>query len=254
MISCYREYPPHPALAPYVACYWSVASAAEVRNRVLPDACIDIVFAGSLKVVGAMRRAAVLMVSQEQAAAGIRFKPGGAAAFLRLPLHEVTDEQLPLDALWGCEGEMLSERLMTVFSTSDRIGLLEATLLHRLASITQYNPTVQYALHIIRRSQGNVSVTTLRTTLALSERQLERSLQQATGLAPRELTRITRFQQAVHLLRRPGISLTETAHQAGYYDQAHFIRDFKALAGVTPGGYRQEQQNVGFVQLPDLTT
>src|SRR6185295_11969728 len=96
--------------------------------------------------------------------------------------------------------------------------------------------------------QGDISVTALRTDLSLSERQLERTFRQQTGLTPRQFARLTRFRQVVQLLHQPALTLTDVAYQAGYYDQAHFIHDFKAFAGLTPRDYRREQQDVGFLQ------
>ncbi|MBI1281916.1 MAG: hypothetical protein GC179_27575 [Anaerolineaceae bacterium] len=75
----YREYHPHPALAPYVACYWSITSPKPLINRVLPDGCTDIVVSDTLQVVGTMRRAILVPVESQSVTVGIRFKPLGGA-------------------------------------------------------------------------------------------------------------------------------------------------------------------------------
>jgi transcriptional regulator GlxA family with amidase domain len=130
---------------------------------------------------------------------------------------------------------------------------LEAFLLRRLDQSPSLDQTVQSAIAAVRRAQGDISVTALRTDLSLSERQLERTFRQQTGLTPRQFTRLIRFRQVVHLLHQPTLSLTDVAYQAGYYDQAHFIHDFRAFAGLTPRDYRREQQDVGFLQSSTLT-
>src|ERR1041385_5334960 len=107
----YREYPPHPALAPYVACYWSITSPTPLINRVLPDGCTDILVTDTLEVVGAMSQAIVIPVASQSVTVGIRFKPGGVSAFFRLPLHELTDATLDLRTLWGCATHDLADQL-----------------------------------------------------------------------------------------------------------------------------------------------
>ncbi len=249
----YREYRPHPALAPYVACYWSITSPTTLINRVLPDSCTDILVGDTLEVVGAMRRAILVPVDSDSVSVGIRFKPGGGSAFFRLPLHEITDETLDLRALWGCSTDELTDRLTEVTTARDKLALVEAFLLRRFDGLPALDSTLQLAIDSVRRAHGDISVTTLRTDLSLSERQLERVFLQHIGISPRQFARTTRFRQVVPLLNQPALSLTDVAYRAGYYDQAHFIHDFKSLAGITPRDYRREQQNVGFLQFPSLT-
>jgi AraC-like DNA-binding protein len=249
----YVEYVPHPALAPYVACYWSIAASVPLINRILPDGCTDILVQDNLEVVGAMSQAIVLPVDSHSLTVGIRFKPGGGAAFFRLPLHELTDQTLELRSLWGCATLDLTERLAEAVTAHQKIACLEAFLLRRLDQLPSLDTTVQSAIAAIRQAHGDISVTILRTDLALSERQLERTFRHHTGLTPRQFTRLTRFRQVVHLLHQPALPLTDVAYRAGYYDQAHFIHDFKALAGLTPRDYRHEQQDVGFIQFSQLT-
>ena len=252
-MTAYREYPPHPALAPYVACYWSITSPTPLINRILPDGCTDIIIADTVEVVGTMRQAILIPVDSQSLTIGVRFKPGGGAAFFRLPLHELTDATLDLHQLWGRCADELAEALAGVVRTQEKIIRLEMFLLQRLHLLPPFNPTLQSAIAAVRRVHGNISVTTLRTNLSLSERQLERCFLHSTGLTPRQFTRLTRFRQVVHLLHQPTLTLTDVAYRAGYYDQAHFIHDFKALAGTTPRDYRREQQDVGFLQFPVLT-
>ena len=249
----YREYRPHPALVPYVACYWSITSPIPLINCVLPDGCTDIVVSDTVEVVGTMRQAILVPVDSQSITVGIRFKPGGGAAFFRLPLNELTDDTLDLRSLWGRCADELAEQIAQSSTARTKIAHLEAFLLCRLDLLPSFNPTLQSAIAAIRQAHGDITVTALRTNLSLSERQLERSFLQYTGLTPRQFARLTRFRQVVSLLHQPAIPLTDVAYHAGYYDQAHFIHDFKALAGLTPRDYRREQQDVGFLQFPALT-
>lgn len=147
----------------------------------------------------------------------------------------------------------MAEQIVTASTASAKIAQLEAFLLHRLDRLAPFNPTLQTAVDAVRQAHGDITVTALRTHLSLSERQLERSFLHYTGLTPRQFVRLTRFRQVVQLLHQPEISLTDVAYRAGYYDQAHFIHDFKALADLTPREYRREQGDVGFLQFPAVT-
>lgn len=249
----YREYRPHPALAPYVACYWSITSPTPLINRVLPDGCTDIVVSDTLQVVGTMRQAILVPVDSQSITVGIRFKPGGGAAFFRLPLHELTDDTLDLDLLWGHCAHELAEQVHQASTASAKIAHLESFLLCRLDLLPSFNSTLQSAVAAVRQVHGDITITDLRTRLALSERQLERDFLQYTGLTPRQFVRLTRFRHVVSLLHQPALPLTDVAYRAGYYDQAHFIHDFKAFASITPREYRREQGDVGFLQFPTLT-
>jgi AraC-like DNA-binding protein len=105
------------------------------------------------------------------------------------------------------------------------------------------------AMQLIQRSRGLLSLSTLRETLGVGERALQRAFDGSVGLSPKQAVRIMRFRHAVALLRRkPALTLSRIALLTGYADQAHFTREFRALAGVTPGYFGREQALVGFVQ------
>src|SRR5690349_5184283 len=169
----YREYPPHPALAPYVACYWSITSPAPLINRILPDGCTDIVVSDTIEAVGAMSQAILLPVPSQSLTIGIRFKPGAGSVFFRLPLHELTDVTLDLYTLWGHVTHDLTDQLAEATTAQQKITILEAFLLRRLDQSPALDQTVQSAIAAVRKAQGDISVTALRTDLSFSERQLE---------------------------------------------------------------------------------
>jgi AraC-like DNA-binding protein len=251
MSSPYREYAPHPALAPYVQCYWSIVpSPYLLTNRILPDGCLDILVSVSasaceIKIIGTMQSAQVHSVNHFQTYVGVRFKPGGAFPFLRLPLHELTDRELDIHDLWNIP--CLPEQVYEADSPAARIARLEAILLRRIPQTL--DPLLSNALHRIRTSRGMVSVKELVSTVALSERQLERRFRDQTGLTPKAFARLTRFRTAAMTLQQSPLQpLDDLAQNGGYYDQAHFIHDFKAFAGLTPTEFLAERQDVGFLQ------
>lgn len=254
----YREYAPAPELTALVRCYWTIAGTASLErthtNRVLPDGCIDVIIevAGSQPraiAVGAMLEPAVIQHVGEVDMIGVRFVPGAAPGFLSLPARDLTDNVVPADEIWA-DSAQLVEALITAVGRSARMRVLDAFLLRKLNLARRADLALE-AMQLIQRSRGLLSLASLRESLGVAERALQRSFDAAVGLSPKQALRITRFRYAVALLQRqPALPLARVALIAGYADQAHFTREFRALAGITPGYYRGEQGLVGFVQDP----
>lgn len=253
----YREHAPHPDLLPLVECYWSVRGKAidPVSHRVLPDGCVDVLFDLSsdadpmpdrpeAAVVGFMTRPLPVVYRGEVELFAVRFRPGRAAGFLGVDTHELTDRVEALDDVWGPEGRRVFERLVaTPTGTVGRARLLDAALLSRLEG----DPVATDALMVeaasrIVRSGGRVRIADLARSLDISRRQLERRFPATVGVSPKTAARIARFRRVVDALHeRPSDSLSMLALRQGYADQAHMTREFKALAGRSPGAYRKER-------------
>jgi AraC-like DNA-binding protein len=255
----YLEVLPRAPLTPYVRCFWALSAHACVPlpHRVLPDGCLDILVdlgpgarqgRARLQVVGAMRSASVVPLSGEVCFLGIRFQPGGAHSLLRLPLHELTDGQLDLGVLWPREAREWEERLLEARGLAQRLALLEELLLCRLAP-EGLDGALAQAVRLILASHGQLRIDALEEALGVGSRQLERRFREAVGLTPKVLCRISRMRHAVALLQaRPATPGADLALAAGYFDQAHLVREFRALTGLTPGAYARELTGVGFVQ------
>jgi AraC-like DNA-binding protein len=251
----YQEHAPHPALADYVQCYWSIApSAGELLNHVMPDGCADIMFtvddtACFGEVIGTMQLAINVLIEPRTTSIGVRFKPGGALPFLRLPMHEITDHTLHLNDLWGRVGTYLAEQLYEALTIPAKIARLENELLQRVLCTPTVDTLTMDTLHYILNTKGSVSVRDLTNHAALSERQLERRFRQHTGISPKMFARMIRFRSAAMMLQQqPQLPLQDLVYASGFYDQAHFIHDFKAFAGLTPTEYQARQHDVGFLQ------
>ena len=141
----YREYAPHRALRPYVACFWSSTTAAASSHRVLPDGCIDILFdlAGERypdgTIIGTMTRPMLFESGGPVQLVAVRFRPGGAVPFLRLSAHEVTDSQAELADVWRANG--LADRIRKEGTDREGVRRLELALLARLAGMFHFSNT-----------------------------------------------------------------------------------------------------------------
>lgn len=197
-------------------------------------------------VVGTMRSPVEVRSEGRVDVMGVRFRPGAAVAFLPVAAHEVTDARVPLADLWREGAAELVDRLAEA-DAGRRVGLLADAVLRRRR--TTPHLSVRRACALLERERGRVSVREMAEFGGVTPRHLERLFSQAVGLSPREAGRTLRFRAAVGLLHaRPALPLSRVALEAGYHDQAHLTREFRALAGTTPAAYRAGLHGVASIQ------
>jgi AraC-like DNA-binding protein len=239
----YREVEPHPALQPFVDRLWmrdglagpGGGESAETA-RILPDGCIDLLLSldgGPGVAVGTMTRASEVEVRPGHRVVAVRFRPAGAAPFLRVAAHELTDRRVRLDDLglpW-LRDRPLDPRLSCVAA----LATLERALLARLPAVSAPERRVAAAVRALF-GEAPPAVEPLARDLGISRQHLGRAFRDQVGVGPKLLARIARVQRAVRCLQGGQLSsLAQAAAAAGYFDEAHMDRDFRELVGVTPG-------------------
>jgi AraC-like DNA-binding protein len=229
----YRE---HPSRIPGATLWRTDSASASRETRIVPDGSLDIIWLGDrLIVAGADTRAQFTQGRPGHVTAGIRFAPGYAPALLAIPAHEITNQRIPLDAIWASRVVApIMHRLNSTDATdADAIaGSLEQSIVDRL-------PTLDFtradrSRRLLRLAETGISAGAIALHLGLSPRQLHRRATDDFGYGVRTLQRVLRFQRGLDLLDR-GLPLAQVAAAGGYADQPHLTREFIALAGVTPG-------------------
>lgn len=252
----YREFAPQAALRAYVDRLWLLegpASAIE-SGPIPPDGRTEIIvhagdpFArrdadGALRVqervlmAGQATRALELVPQGHARLVGARLHPAGAHALLRVPQHELANAVVSLDTLAPRLARRLADDVATRQETEGMAEALSRALAGAAASTPAASSPAARAVDRALACRGLVRVDGLATGAGLSRRQLERVFLDQVGLSPKLFLRIIRFQEALGALRdrpeRPDWARVAVEH--GFYDQAHFIRDFRAFAGATPG-------------------
>jgi len=161
---------------------------------------------------------------------GVRLRAGGAWPFLGLPLSEFTGRVVELDAVLGREIDRLRDEA--------RFNLVEAWLLRRMRARAQPPRAVSYALEIIRRGGDAVRIGQIADEVGLSHKHLLREFDRCVGLRPKMFARVCSFQRAIDWIgHKPSVDWADAAVACGYYDQAHFIHEFRAFSGLTPASY-----------------
>jgi AraC-like DNA-binding protein len=188
-------------------------------------------------VVAGVRDAAYLKDSSDPApSVGVLFRPGAAGAFLGAPADTFAGCHTPLDAFWGGDVERLRSELETA-DLNHRLVVLEGALLRRLPRIRGVDPAIVQAALLLERQRPVAKVA---AALDCSHRHFIARFTEAMGLAPKRYARLARFGRVLRRLeQRADTEWAELALDAGYADQAHFNRDFRAFAGISPGRYRQ---------------
>lgn len=249
----YKEIQPSHILSKYIKCFWILEGYDPYpsKERILPDGRIELMFHyGDLFkqnnnelsyrsfVTGQITQSIEIEPPAKTGIVGVRFLANGAEAFLQLPIHQLTNIDISTHDLFGRSGKELEEKIMCSKSNAERISILEGFLLKRLTSHKQFDFFIQDCIEKITLSHGQVSMDTLAGNYKISNRQLERKFTNLVGISPKLLSRIVRFQNVFNLVKNNQInSLSTLSYEGGYYDQAHFIRDFKEFSGLTPKQY-----------------
>lgn len=166
------------------------------------------------------------------------FYPAAFYSVFKVPMHELTDLSVEGDVVLGKEINEISARILEAESDYERIVLVEKFVSSHLEAATKPS-VVDAALTEMHRYKGLCSVHLLSKHLTISERHLENSFKKQVGVTPKLYNRILRFNRIFALLQNGarGKSWQDIMHECGYYDQSHFIRDFKFFTGTTPARY-----------------
>jgi AraC-like DNA-binding protein len=255
----FGEYAIPQRLRPFVTSIWSLenrgAPNQKSRERILPDGCVELVlhfrnpfrnyFADGRSnmqppsfVVGQMQRFLDIEPSGSTGFVAVRLHARGAYMFFRSPLTAITNSVVPLNEIWNARADECTERVALARRMPERLRIVEEMLIEALQQNGRRDCTVDRCIQLIQEATQPVAITQLASTLGLSSRQLTRRFENTVGMSPKEFLRVNRFIRAARRIRRQGdSSLTETAYECAYFDQAHFNHEFRALAGITPGEF-----------------
>jgi AraC-like DNA-binding protein len=176
---------------------------------------------------------------------GVHFKAGGAAAFLGLSAEELRDQVVDLEAIWGRCVWLWRDRLLAAPGPRAKFRLLEQfllTLLQRRPSDLQRQRRVQWALGRFLNQPDTVTIRSVVEELGISHKHFIDQFRREVGLTPKLFCRIQRFQKVLSTIQaQQTVQWADIASSCGYFDQAHFVYDFHAFAGLNPTRYLSYQ-------------
>jgi AraC-like DNA-binding protein len=223
----YREHRPPIGLEPIVACLWENEPAEDRAQRVVPDACVDVIWLAEreLVIAGADTGPRSVDLPARIRSTGIRLRAGAAGAVLGLPASELRDRQVEASLVWARQGVRLEEAVAAA-EPARRLTLLSEAVARRGAEADALVSAAALALAVPGARVADVAA-----KLGVSERQLHRRALAAVGYGPKMLARVARLRR---LVRLPNDSLAARALAAGYASQAHMSDEVRRLTGTTP--------------------
>ncbi|GAA1889252.1 helix-turn-helix domain-containing protein [Asanoa iriomotensis] len=209
---------------------WRRMVTTSRQARILPDGCTDLIWSSrtGLMVAGPDTTAGLSDLTAGESIVGLRFAPGTGPAVFGLPAAELTDQRVPLDALWPAA--LVREIADGMADTRDG-DLLDRLAEARLRAAGGPDPRAQA---IARSLATGATVSATAAEVGLTERHLHRASRDLFGYGPKTLARILRMRRALALLRA-GVPKATAAADAGYADQPHLSREVRALTGVPLG-------------------
>ncbi len=245
--------PPDPVLRPFVQWYVqreTVPNAGEIIEPVFPRAGTMLIFqfaatyqvkeyeteqlrrSWAATVIGPidLRRTRLILHDHVQSL-DVLFRPLGLYRMFGVPISPLAGGGADGHAVFGPQVSFLHECLGNATRFADRVQILDSFFLNRLQLSDPLKPAA-LAMRLV--GSGRWSVTAAAEEIGVSERQFERRSHACSGVSPKLFARISRFQRAIQKRRSGSASWLDIAHEVGYYDQMHLIRDFHDLGGGTP--------------------
>ncbi|HTN86878.1 MAG TPA: AraC family transcriptional regulator [Sorangium sp.] len=204
-----------------------------------------------IAVCGAHAEHVTIDTAEQREIIGAEFTPGGAFPFFGPDVEAFGGAHVSLEAIWGREAALVRERVLEAKTPEARLRALESALAARLLrprAPPARDPAVDFALAAFADPSRACTVADVTGQLGMSAKRFIRSFTEQVGLTPKRYCRVRRFQQVISAIERgERVSWAGVAAACGYYDQAHFIHDFRAFAGLTPTEYvarRRERNHV----------
>jgi len=240
-----ERYWPSADLAYFVERYWIVRWDLPAREEhvqeTLPNPCVNLVLEkGRSAAFGVPRGRSARLLTGEGCAFGVKFRPGGFYPFLKAPVSSLRERPLPLHCLFGPDALEFEAGLLSLDEDEAMVEGVEAFLRERAPERDERVDWVNRVIDAIAEDPGGVNVESLAAAFAVSPRTLQRVFQTYVGAGPKWVIMRFRLQEAVAQLDNGHRDWTRLAADLGYFDQAHFVRDFKALVGKTPTEYASE--------------
>ena len=262
----YQIFKPHKDLESIVKFYWTLEVPFDPKNKkqkIVPDGCIEMTFNFGDKikkytsqnnfilqpntmVMGQRTKSYYILPTGNVDTFAICFYPIGFGNFVKTTLDNLVDKEIPIAELFGeSEANELEQHMIQAIDTQQRIKIIETFLLEKLKLNNTINDIVKSTVDALLKTNGTAPINVILKDDISKRRQLERSFKKQIGISPKQLAKAIRLQTAMQLLlNKESQTLTDIAYESEYFDQSHFIKDFKDLIGVTPKDFFNNENMV----------
>ena len=208
----------------------------------MPYPCVNLVFERNRTFIyGVERGKSRNRIEGKGQVFGIKFKPGGFYPFLKSPISKLTDRTLRVGEVFDIDDKALEDAVLSLDDNEAKITLVENFLRKHLPERDENIPLVNQIVDCVINDRHVLKVDDLVALIGIQKRTLERLFSQYVGVSPKWVIQHTRIQEAAEqLAANPVGDCSQMALALGYFDQAHFIKDFKAVIGTTPAEYARK--------------
>lgn len=249
---------PTERLAKYVRYYWVLEGEASPEQpyiyRSMADGCAELIFhyngifdelmtgsnteksvaAGLATPSQTFRR---FSIPQNFGIFGVYLYPYAVGQLFGIKGADLKNQLLDLKTVLGAAANELEEKMMLSNCNAERVKIISTFLENSVLHDAQQQPGIFESIRYILQTNDTANVAALAKQHFLSTRQFQRNFKDATGMSPKTFSRIVRFQTALAQYQTKDKTLTQIAYECGYYDQSHFIQDFKEFSGHNPKAY-----------------
>lgn len=250
----YYTIAPSPSLAPFIRCFWVLESEYAYTHRSMADGCAEMVFhydgifnerkkdgteeiSSVSGLQGPSRHVRRFTIHNGFGMFGVYLYPFAIPQLFQQPASELCNQFPDTATLLGNKGKELEEKMMLANDNCQRVKIISSFFEKQLYKQQQTYHPLFGAIREVILTHGGCRVENLASRYFLSIRQFERSFKNFAGFSPKLFSRIIRFQAACNHYGSNNKTLTDIAYDCGYYDQSHFIIDFKEFSGLHPKQY-----------------
>ncbi|MBN9382988.1 MAG: helix-turn-helix transcriptional regulator [Chitinophagaceae bacterium] len=240
---------PSAVLLPFVREFLIIESDLDISSKTIPDTSMTMAFRymgkimrmdgdetlslPGIAIAGLRKSVRQFIYTKHTANLLVIFAPGGINAFSRLPAHELFERHIAAENLFpATELNEIMERLAEAANNKRRVDVIQYFLLKYLKN-NEPDALINEALHLIRQHGGIIKIRDLVSSLYISQDAFEKRFRATVGSTPKQYASIVRLRRLIAAY--PSFtSLTDASYEAGYFDQSHFIKDFRLFTGQTP--------------------
>jgi len=182
---------------------------------------------------------------------GIRFKPGGAYPFFGFPISELSEYVTELDLIWGRLVYDIRDQLLEIDSPEEKLLCFESFLLDQVKRSLVPNRAIAFAVHQLQYSPQFLAIRDLAAQIGITQKHLITQFEKVVGLRPKSFSRVAKFNKVLSIIeQQKQVEWTSIAYECGYYDQAHFIKEFHTFSGLNPSAYLTRRGDyLGYIPL-----
>ncbi|MGM0881788.1 MAG: DUF6597 domain-containing transcriptional factor [Bacillota bacterium] len=237
------RYVPSEPLRPFIKHYWIVSWDLDGQDPyfqdVVPNPCVNMVIeAYRSGIYGVASRKYTKKIEGKGRVFGVKFQPGGFYPFIQSPLSGLTDQSLTIESVFGAGALAFEQAIASEEDASGMIGHAEVLFLQKLPAQDETIAFINQIINCMNEDREVTRVEQICELFDINKRKLQRLFNQYVGVSPKWVIKLYRLQNAAEAMdtgsHRNWLTLS---NELGYYDQSHFIKDFKSIIGKTPDEY-----------------